>query len=529
MSDIVPPAPTELPPGEIEFYDNVLPPLAAADYTINLGQTVAGDAISGSYTHNQAIQVAGPHFQLGSGAVFSMFPPAGSTADYTEALASVVLSTRNLPWEITADPNADQGSGPVVTPWLALLLLTAEDIVAPAVSAQGSATGAYAVPLAEYLRPGADFAQPSFTDAQVAEFEQQNPPDYRCTVIDVKGSAFTATAPQLAELPYLAHARQIDTGDQEIAGVEADGWFSVVIGNRLAQGSDSGVYFAHLVSVEGFTGWLPPTPLPAAVSTVRLLSLASWTFTGLASAGDFAGLMRNLDIGLLAMPNTVPAGATPAQQVVSTALAGGYTALGYQTRLGEQTVAWYRGPCLPVQMERNQQPSYPSAEAGLIYDQDTGLFDASYAVAWQAGRLMALANRQIAVALLKWLRAQHGMTQQLLGRLQLGLRYPSLGLSDDLAGLLEPRVVGRLARSRVATRLARAAAPTADDSGPVGGAPALGPPADPSGLRRVVARTPGLLSAAALRALPSEAGDLAEALLSALRHRAAQNRPELDR
>ncbi|GAA4375979.1 hypothetical protein [Nocardioides caricicola] len=478
---------TDLPVGDIEFYDNVRPALVAGDYQLSVQQTAAGDGISGTFDHVQSMQVTGPHFGLGATDVYAVYPPSGSTADYTLALANVVLSRRNLPWQI------DPLGAPAGTPWLALLLLTPDEVVAPqggsGPGAAPSPTGAHSVPLADYLSPPAGTLGPAFSAAQVQEYEAENPSDLTCLVVDVSPAAFTAVAPSADELPYLAHARQVDTGDQEILGIEADGWFSVVMGNRLAQGSPTGAYYAHLVSVEGFTGYLPPATLPQA-QAVRLLSLASWTFNGLTSAGDFAQLMGDLDVGLLAMPTLVPDPQTAEEHTIAGALAGGYTAVDYQTRLGEDTLAWYRGPCLPVLMEDNPQPTYTSPEAALVYDQTTGMFDTSYAVGWQLGRLLMLANRNVVTSLLAWLRRQHRLTQTLLQRMDLVGRHPGLGLPEDLADLhelVEPRLVQTLARRRVAERLGR-------DLSEEGPGPLLGPPVDPSGLRRHLRRLPGLVS-----------------------------------
>lgn len=508
---------SELPVGAVEFYDNVLPALEAGDYVLTVTQSVSGDGISGTYTHDQALQVTGPHFGLDAGDVFSVHPPAGSTADYTESLANVVLSRRNLPWQIGDDDARGR-------PWLALLLLTPDEVVLPTVGATVGATvgpgagpapaptptGTHTVTLADYLTPPAGLLGPAFSADRVAGFEREYP-DLTCNVVDVSAEAFSATAPTAAELTLLAHARQIDTGDQEILGVEADGWFSVVIGNRLAQGSRTGVYYAHLVSVEGFAASLPPATIAA--GAVRLLSLASWTFNGLESAGDFAGLMHDLDVGLLSLPPALPDPGGDDELLVARALAGGYTAVDYQTRLGERTIAWFRGPCLPVRMEHNPQTAYSDPEAALVYERGTGMFDTSYAVAWQVGRLLALANRQVVTSLLRWLRDQHRMSQLLVHRLQLVGRHAGLGLPDDLdhlGDLLAPTLLRTLARRRLAGHLGRGLSTSAEH-------PLFGPTTDPSGLRAHVSRLPGLLGEDEVRDLGAGGQDPTAGLLARLR------------
>ena len=134
---------------------------------------------------------------------------------------------------------------------------------------------------------------------------------------------------------------------------------------------------------------------------MRLISLASWTFTSETGTGDFGYVMRQLNIGPLTVPVTVT-GTDTASQLVAAAVADGYTLLGYTTRLGEQTAAWYRGPLLPSPVAANPQPAYPAAAAALIYDPSTGMFDTSYAAAWEIGRLLTLANGPVASSLATW-------------------------------------------------------------------------------------------------------------------------------
>src|SRR5262249_17920935 len=72
---------------------------------------------------------------------------------------------------------------------------------------------------------------------------------------------------------------------------------------------------------------------------------------------------------------------------------------------GEQTFAWYRGPLVPAPVVRTRFAPITTSGAAVIYDQQSGLFDQSYAVAWETGRMLALADRSFATTLMGW-RAQ---------------------------------------------------------------------------------------------------------------------------
>jgi hypothetical protein len=95
-------------------------------------------------------------------------------------------------------------------------------------------------------------------------------------------------------------------------------------------------------------------------------------------------------------------------KIVSTALTNGYVPTVYATRYGQKTLAWYRGPLSPVKPDEftrtSDIPHFEASSDAVIFDPSTGLFDMSYSVAWQTGRLMALASRSFGAALLDWRR-----------------------------------------------------------------------------------------------------------------------------
>ncbi len=382
---------------EASFYDNVTPALTAGDYQLIVQDTVTVDGAAQSpYAVMQRFRVTGPRAGLSAGDVVAVSPPAGSQGNYGDWLPHVVLAQRSLPWQVAiAD---DQAATVPAPPWVALLLLTSQEIdVAGAPPGAGS-TGTQSVPLGDFLAPPSGMLPPTATAGQANMQSEQ--PGLSCSVVDVSYAAFRAVVPQLGELRYLAHVRQVDAGDQEALAVPAPGWYSVVAGNRLPGAAD-GIYIAHLVSLEGFADDLPDQPARTGYSLVRLISLASWTFTSSTGTGDFAALAAGLGLGPFTVPVPVT-GTDAASQLVSGALADGYTLLGYTTRLGEQTAAWYRGPCVPAQVTANPQPPFPTASAALGYDQATGMFDVSYAAAWEIGRLLTLANGPVSQSLATW-------------------------------------------------------------------------------------------------------------------------------
>ena len=96
-------------------------------------------------------------------------------------------------------------------------------------------------------------------------------------------ATFAALVPTHEEATLLTHVRSVDTGDKTLLGMKDDGWFSVVISNRLPQhvGDSSAPtpYIAHLVSLEGFETFLDRAATDTrSIDYVRMLSLYLWTF-----------------------------------------------------------------------------------------------------------------------------------------------------------------------------------------------------------------------------------------------------------
>ena len=495
---------------DIQFIDNALPPLPAGDYTLEVRQAIELPphyAPPAPYETIRRMRVAGPHFTLAPGDVAAFIPAANSVAAYEHVLPAAVLAQSGLPWQISL---GGARSGPLVAPWMAVLLLLPEEILAPAGEGGAAAlAGSFTVPLAAYLEPPSGCFGPQFSAQEKAAFLRQYD-KLSVAVVDVAAGAFAAIAPSLEDLPYLAHARDVDIEHQVIDEGQEPGRVAVVLGNRLPMGSASGLYLAHLVSLEGFASVLPGgAALPAGTAAVRLVSLASWVFTSLGQSSDFAGTMAGLDAGTLRLPEPPPAVARRASGTPDTtireALALGYTAMRYATRLGEETTGWYRGPCLPVPMMRNAQPPFGAAEAGLIYDWDRpqrtsdGLFDLSFAVAWQTGRLAALADRQFVTALLAWVRETNDLARLLAERLDWLRRYPGIAAVNDAGQLLAPDLLRHRAFRLLADGLAPLLAPP--DPRLQGDAaavlarpwPLFGPPRDPTGILAQLPRYPGVV------------------------------------
>ncbi len=513
----------------VTFYDNFMPSLVDGQYTIKISQALTVDSnqtkVDGGNPnidtvpqdpYSQTFIVRGPRFSLDPTDIHRVFPPTNATGVFDDYLPMVVFNKRALPWERalkldqTQMPSGFQNTG--LYPWLALLVFSEDELIIP----QPPSGSAPPLPDGSQANPtkSASFALNNIVNSTFNGVKTSGPPSgilgptinleddedpnkIFCNVIDNSTETFSNLLPSVSDMRFLAHVRQVSTVNKEpLANAPHDGWFSTVIANRFsippAPGTAPQRNIVHLVSLEGLEPYLNPSsqPPPAAplsnFQKVRLISLCSWTFSCLSDPREnFRQLMLNListqtEMGtdlLLRLP--LPPSSLPAApgipQYVATRLQDGYIPLSYGTRTGEQTFAWYRGPFAPVVASTFLNPTDPSqptdpaaplnVSEAMVYDPSTGLFDQSYAVAFQTGRSLALANQTFSMNLLQWRRNAHGIVDRLMEHLaspnwkgilrrnspsDINLASAHIGVAD-LVELLDGNIVSKSFKKFLAT------------------------------------------------------------------------------
>lgn len=423
-------------PQMISFIQNATPPLQDATYLLAATQTIPGQD-PGTFGAKATFVVSSERFTIAPGEIDSVFPPDHANGEFGGVLAHVVLSRCTLPWERRArTPGApDDHPG---APWLAVIVcdaasapplkpVTAKDLVpedAP-ITVQGSAVTARGTLPATLL---------SYGTALIGELSYGETPDDSCLVIDLPVARFNEIAPAAADLPYLAHVREVDTSDGPDTRAATER-HAVIAANRVP--APQGETRAFLVSVEGMADYLPRsdgTPSQAIgpeVEAVRLIAYRSWTFTVNAMDETLEKLLLGLNkrpdgseadtVLMLPTAGGVPpaaqlrqamadqaaggVSATDASVLMRNALLMGYVPMDHHLRHGGRTVSFYRGPFVPLPVPAASVAYYSGPDAASAYDPQTGLFDMSYAAAWQLGQLLALQSSSLASQLYQWKRA----------------------------------------------------------------------------------------------------------------------------
>ncbi len=420
------------PIGSMYLYDNITPPLLDNSYQLSVETNVSFDGAEQPLTPNTGFfNIEGPRFSLSATEVAGVFPPRNGHGGFDESVPHVVLLRRTLPWEraltsnpsLIGTPKRAKGDPPPPdgpAPWLALLLF-----------AEGEYTLHQNVPLEQAVP--ADVYQ-----------RLEPPAGVTCDTVEANLFLVSSLLPSLEELTLLAHVRQVNVDDRELNAGSTDGWFAVVMSNRLP--APGAKYRACLVSLEERTDLVTANPPPvappvllqitateardaASVSfnpigatslilanaderrittavgqiaspifgywelTTQLVLLHSWQFecTGV---GTFRDYMQRVNVS---MSGTVEDPGHP--QVADT----GHIQLSLADRAGVDEQVWYRGPLVPVPLTRDPL-TYHSADQCRRATPETGAEDVSYAAAFEAGRLLAAADARLAQELMRWRR-----------------------------------------------------------------------------------------------------------------------------
>lgn len=391
---------------QITFYSQWLPTLSPGEYsvevepTLKIGskvETTAADAIK------QVFHVDAPRWALTGSEVYSCYPSPGEIGNFSSTLPHIVFDRCTLPWERSID--GTDATKPH-DPWLALILLTDSDFDFEHKAEDKRVRPIQARPLSEILNQ----KETNVIAPKIRLNDYDDPAAELCQTIDLPAQLFGAVMPRRQDLPYLAHVREVKTDNKETWSLLKEGRFSVVICNRFPEtqvtsggSKDWGVVNTMLlVSLDGWNEHLNNLAALPDDKVCRLVVLASWRFT-CQGRSTFATAMENLnekdrENRLLSLKQLNGQGRV--LDSVNHALKMGFAPVNHDLSNEDNTISWYRGPLVPMDYTRSMSyVDISCADAALRYNSDTGMFDASYAAAWELGRLLALQDQAFAQAL----------------------------------------------------------------------------------------------------------------------------------
>jgi len=366
---------------EVQFIEYHKPTLKSGYYTIKIEQKVktieqevkirkSSQIPETFYQKEQKFHVQGDRVSIPPQTIYGIYPPVGSKGNYGTIMPHIMLNRSTLPWERQPDRSLwlQRDTETKDIPWLALLLFHQGEINKP----QG-------IKLKEIIK-----------SEQI-----ENESDVEISVIDIPKELFQMLLPSPQELKLLTHVRQGTKED----GTKAE--LAVIISNRLPKLNS--INTAHLVSLENNLA-------DNSEDTIRLISLKNWDFspTDGSLENHFDHLLININktVNTLRSPDNPELGSSENEYIRM-----GYTPLLHHLRNGEKTVSWYHGPLLPGKSpnSKDNMVKFPinATDDLLLYNSKYGLFDVSYASAWQIGRLLALQDKNFSINLYNWKRRQN--------------------------------------------------------------------------------------------------------------------------
>jgi len=431
-----------------DSFGNALP--AGQNYQLILTHTVNASSTkpqAEAFTVPQPFSVVAPEFTIDPSIVQKTYPQTGGNAGSGYCiLPHIVLDDEALPWERNIVPG---GTSTDSTPWMALIVF-AEKNELP----NNTVSSMSVQELIGIGQSGANIGPAIGTsDVDPSVLNTQ------CQTIQISAATFNNVMPAFADLRLMAHTQTISSA------AEGTGNASVLLANRMPQDPSSNApmqFYAHLVSLEGFSTYLSPGSLPSNAQTVQLVTLYNWSFVAVPQPSlNFETLLTSLNVDALTLPAL-----SNAPQEAANRLSDGYAPLQFVTTSGDETFAWYRGPFSPVQAQTLPpvgNPSVPassatSADALAIYSSAYGLFDLSYAAAWNFGRARAMADAHFAQGMLGTqqaiLQAAATLAQRMAMPHLAGIDDPRALLAADVTrrrfGAMGGQLRGALSRQRTA-------------------------------------------------------------------------------
>jgi len=244
--------PSPPPKGAIYLFDRVQPPLPGGSYSVTATTSVSAAGAAPAFQQERFFDVVGPRWSVPQAMVAATFPPRNGLGVYEDMLPHIVLNRRTLPWERALVPPGAPPPAAVTgdaaplladgVPWVALLLFE-----------EGEYTLLRDQPLEQVL--------------PVTVFQDLgSPAGIRCDAVEAAAALVESILPSRQELQLLAHVRWVNVEDREVATAGGDGYFSVVVGNRLP--SPGARCRAVLVSLEGRSDLVQENPPPVGPDAV---------------------------------------------------------------------------------------------------------------------------------------------------------------------------------------------------------------------------------------------------------------------
>lgn len=477
---------------DIEFIEFHQPSLKAGQYKIEVEQTLTANgkiAQNNAFNINKNFYIAGERFAINPTEIDSVFPPDLACGFFDDILPHIVLNRSTSPWERMpndSDQNPENFSHKT-PPWMALLLLDADEYQKieeknvrlkdfksasttspffPRITAEPGQLDETQMSVIDIPKNILASIIPNKEELQLLTHVRQETDGAGNLVEDELASIVSKRLPKIGGTNYVY---LISLEDRYLAGKEGDFDFQGAGDNdlirlvslkswsftanehykiiqefldnfqikdsvevtqalkaKLAPQMTLPAEQREFFNKESFFNFLEKTAklTTAEITEYRKQLLKSFSF------GHFSNLLKVLDKNpsTLRLPKNDNVEAEKYLQM-------GYNIMPHKMREGSKSASWYHGPLVTSANNKKAPSKITSSDMLLSYDPDNGLFDVSYAAAWQIGRLLTLQNKNISTELFKWKRANRqkiSQARQLVEEKSEHFPDPNFHQEDDL-------------------------------------------------------------------------------------------------
>lgn len=404
---------------KFQIYNNYEPILSRGEYTLTIAQslTLDDDSTPQLKETKRLFKVEGPRFCLEQNDIHGFFPPPNSSGQFSTCLPHILFNKVALPWEINLQTDRE-----VRLPWLTLLCLDQEEYSKCELSS---------MKVGEWIEKSKSGGDEIYYPELKSTSDEEK--ELNCQFLKIDKEIFFNITPNLCELPYLSHVRQVETTNRENLNVQDPGIFSILFSNRfpLTRSNCEISNKVFLISLEGIIeSFKEDKRTNIKQKYISLITLTNWSFVCLKEPKEnFANLVKSileeqgsntkfLTLPCLSNKNENSEDNNEQAKELNQLFDKGYVPLEHCLRTAENTFSWYHGPLITASMllddDSKDKILKQDGRYSYIYHEEQSVFDVSYVTAWELGRLLAMSDSSFVDNLMQLRIEYYKQTQNLV-------------------------------------------------------------------------------------------------------------------
>lgn len=411
---------------KFKFADNYIPPLTEGKYCVTFTQDVSNSHFKNTKDFCVAVNTE----ILTENDIFSLYPLPEQVGDFSTELPFIVLNNPTYPWikdatNSNGEKNNDNNNKHI--PWPALIVVSEKEIIEET-----------DVPYEELNNLAQEAGVYFPYDEDKNRISLCKPTD-KIHVITITTDTFKKIMPTPEDRYWLTHCKKIDLSDAEDKTAQNDGYFSVILANRFPPNKADQIIplknknvninqdeneesinnkitnTVHLIAAYCYDNYKSDSKYNESTD-VKLISLYHWKIYSDTDKDVVDKSFEPLIKGLNNDPDKKDPDNKNSEDTVSKINGSVHkqTLKPHFLRTGEKTYSLYHSPIQPINFDRaqglNGESNYTS-DRRLIYYKDQGIFDVSYAAAFNLGRIVTLSHKAEAQQIVKWRNDQRSKNQ----------------------------------------------------------------------------------------------------------------------